>query len=90
MTKVCQLTGKKKSTGYNVSHSNRHTKRTFEPNVTKRTIIDPATGTKLRLNVSTSAVRTMAKNPGKFRIELASLVKKAAKKAKKSVKSKKA
>lgn len=84
MTKVCQLTGKKKSTGYNVSHSNRHTKRTFEPNVTKRNIIDPVTGTRLRLNISTRAVRTMAKNPGKFRVELAALVKKQVKKAKKS------
>lgn len=80
MTKVCQLTGKKKSTGYNISHSNRHTKRTFEPNVSKRTVIDPVTGTKLRLNVSTRALRTLVKNPGKFRTELASLVKKQTKK----------
>lgn len=80
MTKVCQLTGKKKSTGFNVSHSNRHTKRTFEPNVTKRMIVDPVSGTKLSLNVSTRALRTLVKNPGKFRVELAALVKKRQKK----------
>lgn len=76
MSKVCQLSGKKKSTGFNVSHSNRHTKRTFDANVTKRTVVDPFTGTKLRINISTRALRTMAKNPAKFRAELASLVKK--------------
>jgi large subunit ribosomal protein L28 len=81
MSKVCQLSGKKKSTGFNVSHSNRHTKRTFDANVTKRTVLDPATGTKLRINVSTRALRTMTKNPGKFRAEFASLVKKQNKKA---------
>lgn len=81
MSKVCQLSGKKKSTGYNVSHSNRHTKRTFEANVTKRTVVDPVTGVKLRINVSTRALRTMIKNPNKFRAELASLTKKKLKKA---------
>ncbi|MBD3270601.1 50S ribosomal protein L28 [Candidatus Peregrinibacteria bacterium] len=80
MSKVCQLTGKSKSTGHNVSHSNRHTKRTFEPNVQKKTIIDPATGTKLKLKLSTRAQRTLMKNPGKFKNELATLVKKQNKK----------
>ncbi len=80
MAKTCVLTGKKQSTGYNISHSNRHTKRTFKPNVAKKTIIDPATGTKLKLNVSTRALRTLSKNPGKFKNEFAALVKKQAKK----------
>jgi large subunit ribosomal protein L28 len=84
MSKVCQLSGKKKSTGYNVSHSNRHTKRTFEANVTKRTVVDPVTGVKLRINVSTRALRTMIKNPNKFRTELASLTKKKLKKTAKA------
>jgi len=80
MSKVCQLSGKKKSTGYNVSHSNRHTKRTFEANITKRTVIDPFTGTKLKIHVSSRALRTLLKNPNKFRTELASLSKKKNKK----------
>ena len=86
MSKVCQLSGKKKSTGFNVSHSNRHTKRTFDANVTKRSIIDPVSGTKLRINISTRALRTMTKNPSKFKVELASLVKKQNKKILKKVK----
>ena len=31
MSKVCQITGKKVMHGNNVSHSNKKTKRTFEP-----------------------------------------------------------
>ena len=86
MSKVCQLSGKKKSTGFNVSHSNRHTKRTFSPNVTKSTIIDPVTGTKLKIKISTRAKRTLLKNPGKYKLELASLVKRHHKKMAKSMK----
>ena len=33
MSKVCQITGKKVMHGNNVSHSNKKTKRTFEPNL---------------------------------------------------------
>ncbi len=80
MSKVCQLSGKKQSTGYNVSHSNRHTKRTFAVNVTKRSVIDPFSGTKLKIRVSTRALRTLLKNPAKYRAELAALSKKQAKK----------
>ena len=37
MSRVCQVTGKRPLVGYNVSHSNRHTKRRFEINLrTKR------------------------------------------------------
>ena len=37
MSRVCQVTGKRPLSGYNVSHSNRHTKRRFEINLrTKR------------------------------------------------------
>ncbi len=35
MSKVCVICGKGKVAGNNVSHSNRHTKRTFSPNVHK-------------------------------------------------------
>jgi large subunit ribosomal protein L28 len=33
MSRVCQVTGKKPLVGFNVSHSNRHTKRRFEVNL---------------------------------------------------------
>ena len=35
MSRVCAICGKGKTTGNNVSHSNRKTKRTFEANVQK-------------------------------------------------------
>ncbi|MCC7432758.1 50S ribosomal protein L28 [Candidatus Peregrinibacteria bacterium] len=84
MSRVCELSGKRKQVGYNVSHSNRHTKRTFAANVTKRTIIDPFTGTKLKIKVSTRAMRTLVKNPARFKAALNSLVKKQIKRATKA------
>jgi len=33
MSKVCQICGKKPSSGHNVSHSVRRTKRKFNPNL---------------------------------------------------------
>ena len=35
MSRVCAICGKGKTSGNNVSHSNRKTKRTFEANVQK-------------------------------------------------------
>ncbi|MFN3995674.1 MAG: 50S ribosomal protein L28, partial [bacterium] len=35
MPRVCQISGKKTTTGYKVSHSNRHTKREWKVNLRK-------------------------------------------------------
>lgn len=35
MAKVCQITGKRPTTGFNVSHAHNKTKRRFLPNVHK-------------------------------------------------------
>ena len=56
---VCDLTGKGKQHGNNVSFSLRRTKRTFKPNIQKKTII--VDGKKVRLNLSTAAIRTLKK-----------------------------
>ena len=56
---VCDLTGKVKQHGHNVSFSLRRTKRTFKPNIQKKTLI--VDGKKVRLNLSTSAIRTLRK-----------------------------
>jgi large subunit ribosomal protein L28 len=74
MSRVCQLSGKKQQVGHNISHSERKTRRKFNPNVSKKTIIDPVSGTKLRIKVSTRAQRTLLKNPGKFSKVLKKLV----------------
>ena len=61
MSKVCQITGKRPSRGNNVSHSNRKTKRTFNPNLFKKKIFNPLTGRHERVKLSTRALRTLRK-----------------------------
>jgi large subunit ribosomal protein L28 len=64
----------KTQVGHNISHSERKTKRTFIPNISKRTITDPISGTKIRIKISTRAQRTLMKNPSKFKVQLKKLV----------------
>ena len=61
MSKVCQLTGKRPAVGNNVSHSNRKTKRRFLPNLQEKTFFIPETGQKVKLKVSTNAIKTINK-----------------------------
>ena len=56
---ICEITGKGKMYGHNVRFSQRKTRKVFKPNVQKRTFI--VDGQKVRLNVSTSALRTLRK-----------------------------
>ena len=48
--------------GNNVSHSQRHTKRKFQPNLVKVTLVDKF-GRKTRLRVCAKALRTLDKDP---------------------------
>ncbi|MFN8153479.1 MAG: 50S ribosomal protein L28 [Bacteroidia bacterium] len=61
MSKICDLTGKHAITGNNVSHSNRKTKRKFNPNLQTKKFYMPETGEWITLKVSTSALRTIDK-----------------------------
>lgn len=61
MSKVCQLTGKRPITGNNVSHSNRKTKRRFEPNLQKKRYYIPELNKWVTLKLSTSAMRNINK-----------------------------
>ncbi|MDX9970805.1 MAG: 50S ribosomal protein L28 [Candidatus Gracilibacteria bacterium] len=61
MSRVCAITGKKPSTGNNRSHSMRATKRIYRPNLVTKKLIDPATGKKVKMKVSTSGLRTLTK-----------------------------
>ena len=56
---ICEISGKGKMYGHNVSFSQRHTRKVFKPNVSKRTII--INGQKIKCYVSTSAMRTLKK-----------------------------
>jgi large subunit ribosomal protein L28 len=57
--RVCDITGKGKQYGNNVSFSQRHTKKVWEPNLQKKTLI--VDGKKVTLKISTQALRTLKK-----------------------------
>ena len=46
---ICEVTGKGKMYGHNVSFSQRHTRKVFKPNVSKRTLV--INGQKIKCNV---------------------------------------
>ncbi len=59
MVSHCELTGKGKQFGHNVSFSMRRTNRVFKPNLQKKTFeID---GQKITMVLSTQAIRTLRK-----------------------------
>jgi large subunit ribosomal protein L28 len=59
MSARCELTGKGKQFGHNVSFSLRRTNRVFKPNLQKKTFeID---GKKITMTLSTQAIRTLKK-----------------------------
>lgn len=55
----CDITGKGKQYGHNVSFSLRRTKKVWKPNLQTKTVI--VDGKKVRLKVSASAIRTLKK-----------------------------
>ncbi|MDZ4694080.1 MAG: 50S ribosomal protein L28 [Deltaproteobacteria bacterium] len=61
MSQQCQVTGKKPLSGNNVSHSNRKTRRRWEPNIRWKRFFVPSQGRWIRLRVSTSAIREINK-----------------------------
>ena len=56
---ICEISGKSKIYGHNVSFSQRKTRKVFSPNIQKKTLV--VDGKKVKLNVSTSALRTLKK-----------------------------
>ena len=61
MARRCVKTGRKTGTGNNRSHSLRATKRTFRPNIQKKRVFDPVTGSYKTMKVSAAYLRTLAK-----------------------------
>ncbi|MEA2527417.1 MAG: large subunit ribosomal protein [Thermomicrobiales bacterium] len=60
MAGKCEVCGKTKSFGHNVSHSKRRTNRAFMPNVhRKRLVVD---GVAVRLDICTRCMRTALKS----------------------------
>ena len=59
MSRICELTGKGRQVGHNVSHANNKTKRTFLPNLQNVTLISDTLGTGVKLRVSTHGLRSV-------------------------------
>ena len=64
MAKRCQLTGKSVMYGNNVSHANNRTRRRFLPNLQNASMQSDILNRKVKLRVSTSAMRTVEKHGG--------------------------
>jgi large subunit ribosomal protein L28 len=62
MSNVCQVTGKKPTTAFNVSHSHRRTKRWVRPNIQKQRFWVPSEKRWVTLTVSTKGIKTINKN----------------------------
>ena len=62
MSRICELTGKGRQVGHNVSHANNKTKRTFLPNLQNVTLLSDALGKGVKLRVSTHGLRTVEHN----------------------------
>ena len=61
MSNICQITGKRRLVGNNVSHANNKTKRTFEVNLFKKRFFMPETGEWITLRVSAHGLKTINK-----------------------------
>jgi large subunit ribosomal protein L28 len=59
MSRICELTGKGRQVGHNVSHANNKTKRTFLPNLQNVTLLSETLGTGVKLRVSTHGLRSV-------------------------------
>ena len=59
--KVCEITGKSAVIGNNVSHSNRKTKRKFNPNLRTKRFWSEEENRWITLKVSTAGIKTINK-----------------------------
>jgi large subunit ribosomal protein L28 len=61
MSRVCQVTGKRPTTGNNVSHANNRTRRRFLPNIHARRFWLESEKRYVKLRVSHKGLRTIDK-----------------------------
>jgi len=59
MSRICELTGKGRQVGHNVSHANNKTKRVFLPNLQNVTLMSEALERSFRFRVSTHGLRSV-------------------------------
>ena len=59
MSRICELTGRGRQVGHNVSHANNKTKRVFLPNLQNVTLLSEALEKGVKLRVSTHGLRSV-------------------------------
>jgi large subunit ribosomal protein L28 len=64
MSRICELTGKGRQIGHNVSHANNKTKRVFLPNLQNVTLMSEKLDRSFRFRVSTHGLRSVEHNGG--------------------------
>ncbi|QIG54161.1 50S ribosomal protein L28 [Altererythrobacter sp. BO-6] len=64
MSRICELTGKGRQVGHNVSHANNKTKRVFLPNLQNVTLLSEKLGRSFKFRVSTAGLRSVEHNGG--------------------------
>ena len=64
MARRCELTGKDVMTGNTVSHANNKARRRFLPNLVNVSLLSEALVRRVRLRISTSALRTVEHRGG--------------------------
>ena len=64
MSRICELTGKGRQVGHNVSHANNKTKKTFLPNLQNVTLMSEKLERSFKFRVSTHGLRSVEHNGG--------------------------
>lgn len=64
MSRICELTGKGRLTGNNVSHAKNRTKRVFLPNLQNVTLLSETLDRGYKFRVSTHGLRSVEHNGG--------------------------
>ncbi|GHC84503.1 50S ribosomal protein L28 [Novosphingobium pokkalii] len=64
MSRICELTGKGRQIGHNVSHANNKTKRVFLPNLQNVTLMSEKLDRSFKFRVSTHGLRSVEHNGG--------------------------
>ena len=64
MSRICELTGKGRQVGHNVSHANNKTKKVFLPNLQNVTLLSEKLDRSFKFRVSTHGLRSVQHNGG--------------------------
>jgi large subunit ribosomal protein L28 len=64
MSRICELTGKGRQVGHNVSHANNKTKKVFLPNLQNVTLMSEKLDKSFKFRVSTQGLRSVEHNGG--------------------------